>query len=365
MSDEEDEYFCYICAKPETNVTRLIECVQCNKYAHFRCKKLFGNAVTRAKSKPFFCSVDCSQMSSHNIRQTTTNDDIIHELQVLGNAVKGVKHDSEKFRLLFEDTRMQIADIVSTSKQIEKSQVFLTHQFDQLTADFKSFKEEVGSVKAENSKIRKELKMWQDTCGDLVGSVDRLEVDMDNINRSAKAKNAVILGLPAMQDEDTVELVCMLCKLLNCEFVGTSVIQCARRINGKQHMNGVPPIVVQFTSEREKEELFRRKRAYGVVLASKVRDVFNGSTHTITIRDEMTAYGRDLLQQAKNLQETLKIKYVWPGRDGKILLRRQDGGKIEQISSKLQLAGLQPTNSKRVLNLSGISPPNVPQSKRM
>lgn len=107
-----------------------------------------------------------------------------------------------------------------------------------------------------------------------------------------------------------------------------------------------------------------RKRAYGVVLASSVCAAFNGSTRTVILREEMTSYGRELLQQAKNLQETLKIKYVWPGRGGKILLKRQDGSKIEQVSSKLQLAELPATNFKRALNLSGVSPPIVSHTKR-
>ena len=364
MSEAEDDFFCYVCTKLEKETVRLIECSYCGKYAHFRCKKLFGNAAKRAKSKPFFCSVECSEMCLQASRQTTTNDDIIRELQLLGKVVKEVKVDSENFRLMFQQTQMQISEIVSTSRQIEKSQDFLAEQFDRLQADFKTFKEEVGCVRAENSKIHQELRVWHETCGELAGSVDRLEDDMDRINRAAKAKNAVILGLPMVENENTVGLVSKLCMLLKCDFDCSTAIAATRRIIGKERMNGVSPTIVSFSSEEEKEQLFQRKRSHGVVLASSICEALNGSPKTITIRDEMTSYGRELLQQAKSLQESLKIKYVWPGRGGKILLKRQDEAKIEQISSKLQLSGLQPTSYKRVLNLSGISPPAVPQSKR-
>lgn len=43
-------------------------------------------------------------------------------------------------------------------------------------------------MKAENSKIRQELQVWKETCKDLVGTVDRLEIDLDKINRTAKVK---------------------------------------------------------------------------------------------------------------------------------------------------------------------------------
>lgn len=121
-------------------------------------------------------------------RQATTNDDIIRELQRLGKSVKEVKQDSERFRMAFEQTQQQISQIVITSKQIEKSQEFLAEQFDKIQVDFKSFKEEIGYVKAENSKIRQELQVWKETCKDLVGTVDRLEIDLDKINRTAKVK---------------------------------------------------------------------------------------------------------------------------------------------------------------------------------
>lgn len=364
MSDVENDFFCYVCAKPENDLTRLIECSLCGKNAHFRCKKLFGNAATRAKSRPYFCSAECSEMCLQASKQAASNEDIFHELKLLGKAVKEVRQDSERFRLAFEQTQHQISEIVTTSKQIERSQEFLAEQFDHLQADFKSFKEEMGCVKAENSKIRKELQVWKDTCKDLVGTVDRLEIDLDKINRASKMKNAVVLGIPMLENENTVELVSKLCEVVKCDFIGTTAIVSARRIIGKQPSNGVSPILVSFNSEQEKEELFLRKRAYGVILVSSFGAAFKGSTRTVTIRDELTAYGRELLQRTKNLQETLKIKYVWPGRGGKILIKRQDGSKVEQISSKLQLADLPATNFKRALNVSGASPPIVPEFKR-
>lgn len=64
----------------------------------------------------------------------------------------------------------------------------MAEQFDKIQVDFKSFKEEIGYVKAENSKIRQELQVWKETCKDLVGTVDRLEIDLDKINRTAKVK---------------------------------------------------------------------------------------------------------------------------------------------------------------------------------
>lgn len=366
MPDNGEGDYCYICGKSESISSLLIECVQCGKKAHFKCKKLFGNVITKVQSKPYFCSVDCSEMTGKGNKQAVmaTNDDIIRELRSLGLSVKEVQLESAKFREMFEQTQAQITVLISTSKQIEQSQEFLAGQFDSLQADFKSFKEELAGVKAENSRSRKELDVCKDTCAELIDTVDRLEVDLDRINRASLSKSAVVLGLPTVENENTPGLISKLCEVLNCSFTNTPVIVGAKRLLGKGAVNGVAPILVSFSCERDKEELFQRKRSYGVLLASKISDAFNGSKRTVTVRDEMTAYGRELLRIAKDLQERLNIKYVWPGRGGKILLKRHDGGKIEQIGSKQQLHQLAPTRNKRSLQSPGSSPPTGPLPKR-
>src|SRR5450759_3910511 len=89
-----------------------------------------------------------------------------------------------------------------------------------------------------------------------------------------------------------------------------------------------------------KEIFFEKKRAHGVLMASAVCEAFNGSTNRITVRDEITSVGKDLLQKTKDIQNSLDIKYVWMGRDGKVLIKRHDGAKVEQISSQKDLESI-------------------------
>lgn len=364
MSNDSEGEFCYVCEQSEPDPLRLIECTQCGKKSHFRCKKLFGNVIAKVRNKPYYCSVDCREMSTKSNKQEATNDDIIRELKSLGLSVKEVQQESAKFRAMFEQTQVQMSELITTSKQIERSQEFLAGQFDSLQVDFQAFKEEVGYVKAESSKLRKELDIWKNTCGVLVDTVDQLEVDLDRINRASISKNAVIIGLPMVEAENTLELLSRFCEVLNCSFTSAPAIVEAKRLTGKRTSNGVAPILITFSCERDKEELFQRKRSYGVLPASKICDAFSGSKRAVTVRDEMTVYGRELLRIAKDLQEELKIKYVWPGRGGKVLLKRYDGGKVEQISSKQQLHQLAPTNHKRTLKSPGSSPISGPLPKR-
>ncbi|XP_055604898.1 uncharacterized protein LOC129753124 [Uranotaenia lowii] len=125
------------------------------------------------------------------------------------------------------------------------------------------------------------------------------------------------------------------------------------------------PILAVFKSETRKEEFFEKKRALGVLKASEVGDLFKRSSQTISIRDEMTSYGKSLLKEARKVQEELNFKYVWPGRDGKILIKRSDGSRIEKVSSKLDLQSVIESKNKRTLNFSNNSSFMMSSPKRL
>lgn len=338
MSEVEDDIICYVCEKVEVNPSQIIECSICNKSVHFRCKKLFGNAVSKARKKPFLCSVDCAKMQSRTAEADGTFNTLVNELRSLGQAIKDSQHEAALVRRTLEQTRLQLTALVETSKSIEDSQQFLSNQFDDLRADFSNFSKEVDIVKADNSKIRVELMKWQRKYEGLLETVDTLELQMEKVNQTSVAKNAVILGLPQMEDENTTELVYQLGFTVGYK-LPPNAIASARRLYGKSEQRSSVPIVVAFHDEQTKENLIESKRRYGALVASTVSNKFKGSSRII-VRDELTVNARNLLREARNMQEELNVKYVWPGRHGKILLRKCDGAKVQEVCSKSQLLKL-------------------------
>lgn len=149
MSDGGEELFCFLCEKPENDRSRVIECANCCRSAHFRCKKIFGNAIARVKKKPFFCTSDCAEMYAKLNHQQTHNDEIINELKLLGQSLREVKQESAHVRMAVENTQMQMKAVVETTKQIEKSQEFLSSQFEGLRTEFGAFKSELSNLKTE------------------------------------------------------------------------------------------------------------------------------------------------------------------------------------------------------------------------
>lgn len=368
MSDAENEIVCFMCEKPEENPARLIDCSFCSRSVHFRCKRIFGNAVARTKKKPFFCTLECSEMHGRANRQSESNNDIINELKLLGQSVREIKQESVHVRLAVEQSQLQMKALIDTSKQIEKSQEFLANQFDELRSEFIGFKSEVGHLKDECTRSKQEICEWQRKHMELSQTVTRMEIELDKVNRSALSKNAVMIGVPAMENENIVQLVQKIGESVNCPFHANDIVS-ARRLFSKNAVRKDAPILVTFCTEAIKEEFFQRKRQHGVLLASTVSESFARMANKITVRDEMTAFGRELLLEAKKLQDPYDIKYVWLGRNGVVLLKRSDGAKIHQVTSKQQLDEIMKTIFKRSLDQSrtsslGGSPSGEPSAKR-
>lgn len=372
MSTLEEDYACFICEKSENDLSRMIECIYCNKSCHFRCKRIYGNAISKARKKPFFCSTECVDMHSRSCQPKPNADlDVITELRSLNQAIQEIKQGSLQSRAAFEETRIQMtssmATLVETNKHIEESLAFLANQFDTLQAGFNMFKEELCGLKRDNSKLWKEVQECQNANQQLASTVYDLELDLDRVNRLLLAKNAVMLGVPALENENTKELVLNVMNTIGVSSGAEGIVD-ARRIRNRNLPGNAAPIIVRFVDENIKEALFEKKRAHGVLMASAVCEAFNGSTNRITVRDEITSFGKDLLQKTKDVQDSLNIKYVWMGRDGKVLIKRHDGAKVEQISTQKDLESISKSSKKRALNSSRNSStpsPQGPAAKRV
>lgn len=68
-----------------------------------------------------------------------------------------------------------------------------------------------------------------------------------------------------------------------------------------------------------------------------------------------------MLREVRGMQDQLKAKYIWPGRDGVILVKRTDTAKVEYVRNCFDVSALENTTSKRTRGMSGS--PEVPQAK--
>lgn len=71
-----------------------------------------------------------------------------------------------------------------------------------------------------------------------------------------------------------------------------------------------------------------------------------GTQGRVVIRDELTPLSRRLLQELKGLQAALDLRYVWPGRNGAIMVRKTEKSKAIPILSRHDIQKLLQTPKK-------------------
>lgn len=297
----EESAVCVICGLEEKDPRKVIECVYCHKSEHFKCKNVIGNAVRKLREQTYFCSSECNNIYQQSIRNLAVESQVLKDLQSVLSEVR--------------ESRSELQAVKSTVGEIEKFQNFLSEKLDSLLGEIKLVKDEQSMMKKDVQHLRGKQQATSD-------SVDQLELEVDRLKRASFSKNAVLLGIPMKRNECVETVVCKVAAAVGCKLPNGAIVESKRLTNRDPlHNDGkVPPIKVCFAEERFKEELFSKKKIHGSLLASTVDPLFATSTAKIIMRDELTSYGMELLKEVREIQDLTDIKFVWPGRNGAILI---------------------------------------------
>lgn len=349
MSDE--AIVCVICGLEEKDPRKVVECAYCHKNEHFKCKNVIGNAVRKLREKTYFCSLECNNIYQQSTRNLAVESEVLKQLQ---NVLVEVR-----------ETRAELQTVKSTVGDIEKFQNFLSEKLDSVLDELKSVKEEQNMMKKDVQYLRGKQQATSDT-------VNQLELEVDRLNRASISKNAVLLGIPMKRNESVETAVRKVAAAVGYQLPEGAIVE-AKRLSSKDHQQHdakVPPVKVCFSEEQYKEELFSKKKNHGPLLASAVDSAFNSSTAKIVLRDELTPYGMELLKEVREFKDLTDIKFVWPGRNGAILIKKTEGSKVDVIRSRKDIERLGKLSSKRLLNSSSrsgsdsSSPTGEPSLKR-
>ncbi|EDS44772.1 conserved hypothetical protein [Culex quinquefasciatus] len=229
MSDDEgDHRYCYVCGNREVNAERLIECVVCKRFVHFKCKRIFGFSINTVKAKPYLCSSECKNMQSAG-----GNEEVLKEIRALTESVQASIKETAYVRGALVQMQEQMKVIADTNKSIEESQNFISKEFEVLKANLEAYKQEVHELKQGNSKVQECVSDLYAKNHELSTRVDQLELELDRVNRARLTKNVVIMGLPTCENENTLALVRTMCGALGFVCGEKDVLQARHSARGQ------------------------------------------------------------------------------------------------------------------------------------
>lgn len=229
-----------------------------------------------------------------------------------------------------------------SSKLIDKivlSQQFLSDKFDDVSGQIRKLKLEVNTLRAENDHLKRSLSLLTDKTNSVSKAVHRQEVEIDNRLKTEITSNIVVLGLPRVPNEDTTDLVMKTCATMDFKLDKSSIVSCSRISSNKNFNN---PIRITFRNMQSKENLKIAKKKFGPLSLAMIQGVrWPGDwSKKVVIRDELSPLSMELLQDLKKHQTVLKARYIWPGRDGSVLIKFKQESKPIIIRSRSDLRNL-------------------------
>lgn len=320
---DEETICCVVCKKQESDTNKTISCMYCFSVAHLRCKNIIGSAISRVKANMYFCTPNCSEIYKRIVDMQNSKSSMMNTLaSELKDTVASVVADQ------MINVRSEVRSVTAA---VEKSQEFLSAKFDEIVSDFKN-------LKMENETLKLQISEMSKSHNELKNFVHQLEANVDKTDRRLVSNNAVLLGIPNVENENTMQLVDRTLNRIGVILPPESIVS-ATRLYVANKTNAPVPIQVAFRDKNSKDLALSRKKDVGKLLSTNIDQslLINGKASNVTLRDELTPLSIELLRKMREHQEQLGIKYVWPGRGGVILVKRDENSKPESIRNREDL----------------------------
>lgn len=224
-------------------------------------------------------------------------------------------------------------EVKQITAAIEQSQEFLSTKFDEIMTDLMN-------LKAENENLKAEIECLKKSQSHLQGTVRNLEANADKSEKAALCSNAVVWGIPTVSNENVYQVVG---KIFRCLGLGDKldrVLSVERMFTNNPSSKALVPIRVVFCNKESKEEVLNKKKHFGKLLSTAIDEKFtvNGRPLNVTLRDELTPLSLEILKELRASQEQLNVKYVWAGRGGIVLAKKDSNSKPEAVRNRNDLS---------------------------
>lgn len=191
-------------------------------------------------------------------------------------------------------------------------------------------------LKAENEKLRDQLKMADKRYDDVCDKVNEMAIQINRLKQDNLSRNLLIKGVPELEKENDhlKGMVGTILQKLRFNFPLTFV-DCYRI--GRMRENTCRPIVVVLPNVNLKNVIIRVKRTTRMTCAQFSNDgvVWGPAENLIYIDEHLTRENYLLYMSARKMRQC-GYKYVWT-RNGRIFARLDEKSKVMSIESVAQI----------------------------
>ena len=310
-------------------------CVKCLKVYHFSCLSLADNYKVPAKWHCPECQNAGPKPSRsdntplRNISTTRGNkrqavgsppqapaeikiapDDI---RQLIQEAVK--KGQTEMFNKFIESMKLilnqQLKPIQDQMENMEKSMAFINHQYEDLLKKHTSAEENMKELCKENSEMK--------------GCINDLSSRISQLEQQTRANNVEIQCLPEKKQENLIDIVSQLSKVVGSGIQDNDIKHCTRV--AKQSASNTRPraVVVQLTSPRSRDQFLAATMKFNKANSDNKLNTthlgYAGPKSPIYITEHLSTTNKTLHAAARIKAKEIGYQFVWV-RGGRIFMRK-------------------------------------------
>lgn len=305
-----------LCAKCNKSGKRdlLLKCADCDSLFHTECCSVGSEESLRkltARQKGAWKCDNCKTETASGRSARSDTSEVSEHATVVG---------------MFQ----------ALNKEIKDGRKETRTRFDGLEKSMEGVASSIAEFQNRISNLEDENRQLMDRCGTLEGSLGQamrnfaaLRRDLQDTQQYMRRDNIEVKGIPQTNQEDVYKILECIAGILQIRF-DRGDISVAHRVPGKDG----PPIIAKFIS-RQTRGLWLSAAKGKRLVASQVHQRFGNNP--VFINGHLTGYNKHLLGVAKQMVKDRKLVAAWCLDDGRILVRKTEGGKSTRIWSEEEL----------------------------
>lgn len=331
----------------ELNDDESMRCTRCFKHFHFACVNIssdsFGRISDASKNKWICPACRCSEPKRDNthtpVRSSSTAINSGDENVTLRTKQRPPTKCScitadDIRKIIREEIHSaldyQLLEIKNKITDFDQSLNFLSQEYDTIRKELDTQKNSVISLQKENELLRTNTR--------------EMAQRLRQIDQQSRACNIEINCVPEHRNENLVNLVQQLSKVIKCPVKENDIFFCSRTAKMNTSTNRPRSILVRFSSARLRDTFLAASIDFN---KKNVKDKLNSSHLGIAVEKKSPVYvvenlspeNKALHAAARLKAKELSYKYVWV-RNGRIYLRKTDDSKFILIHDSCSLANL-------------------------
>lgn len=308
---------CKFCSKQITTRQSKVECCECKLYFHGSCVNLTAEDVSFYTTQDEVWRCDpCQKERRKSMRAESELSKMDPKLTDVIALLQEMRTESkDQMKLLENDLGKSVE---TCHEKIDELTKIIHSQNEAL----KAFEEKYKMTLQENKQLK--------------NKVNELEVRLDDMEQYSRSNTLEINGIIEKENENVLDVVKAVGNSLGCP-ISEEMVDACHRV-GQKGQEKPRGIVVKFTRRTVKEDLMQKRRVKRN-LNTKDIGITDRPADVIYISESLTQQRRKIFNSARALKREKGFQFLWI-RNGKILLRTEEGARVTVLTSLEQVEKL-------------------------